>query len=152
MSSRGIYRTTFRRLVDPIRSSTLGVLLYVSETKGLRSSCGHGVDWRTGVDFQHTGSFTHITKFLSCPWERDPWGTRNISFVSCPYSFPQHCMPSGSPLEQGCLLIFSISNKHTQERDAFAYDRHEKQSLFPGHLQNLLIFIWHLKRASTTNH
>ncbi len=45
------------------------------------------------MDFQHAGSFTHNATRLSCPWGRDPWGTRNISFVSCPYSFPQHCMP-----------------------------------------------------------
>ncbi len=44
------------------------------------------------MDFHHAGSFTHSALRLSCPWGRDPWGTRNISFVSCPYSFPQHCM------------------------------------------------------------
>ena len=87
---------------------------YVSEPKRLRPSFGHGVDWRTGVDVQHAGSFTHSAKLLSCPWGRDPWGTRNISFVSRPYSFPQHCMPYGSPLEQGCYLIFfKIGNKNT---------------------------------------
>ena len=52
---------------------------YVSEPTRLRPSFGHGVDWRTGVDVQHTGSFTHRAKLLSCPWGRDPWGTRNIS-------------------------------------------------------------------------
>ena len=59
---------TLRRLVGLIRCSTLGVLLHVSQTKRLRSSSGHGVDWRTGVNFQHPGSFTHNVKFLSCPW------------------------------------------------------------------------------------
>ncbi len=44
------------------------------------------------MDFQRAGSFTHSAPRLSCPWGRDPWGTRNC-FVSCPYSFPQHCMP-----------------------------------------------------------
>jgi hypothetical protein len=44
------------------------VSLYVLETKRLRSSSGHGVDWRTGVDFQHTGSCdscTHITNLYT---------------------------------------------------------------------------------------
>ena len=71
---------------------SVGESLYVSEPKRLRSSSGHGGDWRTGVDFQRDGSFTHHSRRLSCPWGRDPWGTRNC-FVSCPYSFPQHCMP-----------------------------------------------------------
>ncbi len=56
--------------------------LYVSEPKRLRSSSGHGVGWRTGVDFQHAGSFTHSAKFLSCPWGRDPWGTRRVCELS----------------------------------------------------------------------
>ena len=42
-------------------------------------------------------------------------GDPEYQFTSSSYSFPQHCMPPGSPLEQGCYLIFSISNKHTQE-------------------------------------
>ena len=79
---------------------------YVSVPTRLRSSSGYGVDWRTGVDLKYAGSFTHNDKLLSYPWGRDPWGTRNISFVSRPYSFPQHCMPYDSPLEQGCYLIF----------------------------------------------
>jgi hypothetical protein len=58
------------------------VSLYVSETKRLRSSSGHGVGWRTGVDFQDAGSFTHNVKFLSCPWGRDPWGTRRVCELS----------------------------------------------------------------------
>ena len=41
---------------------------------------------RPRVDVQHDGSFKHSAKLLSCPWGRDPWGTRNISFVSRPYS------------------------------------------------------------------
>jgi hypothetical protein len=32
-----------------------GESLYVSESKRLRSSSGHGGGWRTGVDFQHDG-------------------------------------------------------------------------------------------------
>ncbi len=52
--------------------------LTVLETKRLRSSSGHGGGWRTGVDFQCAGSFTHRPTRLSCPWGRDPWGTRNI--------------------------------------------------------------------------
>jgi hypothetical protein len=58
------------------------VSLYVSEPKRLRSSSGDVVVWRTGVDFQHDGSFTHSVKFLSCPWGRDPWGTRRVCELS----------------------------------------------------------------------
>jgi hypothetical protein len=36
-----------------------GESLYVSDPKRLRSSSVHGGGWRTGVDFQDTGSFTH---------------------------------------------------------------------------------------------
>jgi hypothetical protein len=53
-----------------------GESLYASDPTRLTSSSGHGGDWRTGVDFQHTGSFTHSVKHLSCPWGREPWGTR----------------------------------------------------------------------------
>ena len=56
--------------------------LYVSEPKRLRSSSGHGGGWRTGVDFQHAESFTHSSKILSCPWGRDPWGTRRVCELS----------------------------------------------------------------------
>jgi hypothetical protein len=38
---------------------------------------GSGLE-KTGADCQHAGSFTHSAKLLSCPWGRDPWGTRNI--------------------------------------------------------------------------
>ena len=51
---------------------------YVSEPKRLRPSFGHGVDWRTGVDVQRAGSFTHSAKLLSCPWGRDPWMTQGV--------------------------------------------------------------------------
>jgi hypothetical protein len=44
---------------------TLGVSPYVSVSKRLRSSSGHGVDWRTGVDCQGSGSFTESVKLLS---------------------------------------------------------------------------------------
>ncbi len=65
------------------------VSTYVSVTTRLRSSSGHGVEWRTGVDVQHAGSFTHSTKILSFPWRRDPWGTRNINqFVTGDDSVP----------------------------------------------------------------
>ena len=77
-----------------VASSVFGtetVSSYVSGPTRLRSSSGHGVDWRTG--FQDTVSFTHIVNLLSCPWGRDPWFTRNISFVSRPYFFPHHCIP-----------------------------------------------------------
>ena len=67
------------------------VSLYVSDPKRLRSSSGHGVGWRTGVDFQHTGSFTHSAKFLSYPGDVTHGGLGE--FVSCPYFFPQHYMP-----------------------------------------------------------
>ncbi len=43
-----------------------------------------------------------------CPWGRDPWGTRNI--VLWVVRIPSHstlCL-IGSPLEQGCSLIFCI--------------------------------------------
>ena len=55
---------------------------YVSKPPRLSPSFGHGVDWRTGVDIQRAGSFTHSAKFLSCPWGRDPWGTRNVCELS----------------------------------------------------------------------
>ena len=39
-------------------------------------------------------------------------------FVSCPYFFPQHCIPEDSPLEEGCsLIIYLIGNKNTEERE-----------------------------------
>ncbi len=62
--------------------------LYISETKKLRSSSGHGVDWRTGVDFQYTGSFTHIV----CRVHGDVTHGGLGGFVSYPYFFPQHRM------------------------------------------------------------
>jgi hypothetical protein len=52
--------------------------LGAQETKVLVRS---RVDWRTGVDFQSTGSFTHSVKLLSCPWRRDPLGDPEYSFV-----------------------------------------------------------------------
>jgi hypothetical protein len=94
------------------RSIVQGESLYVSEPKRLRSSSGHGGDWRTGVDFQRAGSFTHSALRLSCPWGRDPWGTRNC-FVSCPYSFPQHCMPYRLSVGAGLLQPFLVGNKNT---------------------------------------
>jgi hypothetical protein len=42
---------------------------YVSVSTRLRSSSGHGVDWRTGVDCQRTGSFTKESNF--CRVHRD---------------------------------------------------------------------------------
>ena len=45
------------------RCLTLGVTSYFSEPTRLRSSSGHWVDWRTGLDCQHAGSFTHRVKF-----------------------------------------------------------------------------------------
>jgi hypothetical protein len=57
-----------------VRSSDLGVSKYVSVTTRLRSSSGHGLEWRTGMDCQCSGSFTNITKFLSFSRGRDPGG------------------------------------------------------------------------------
>ena len=57
---------------------------YVSVPTRLRSSSGHGVDWRTGLDVQRAGSFTHSAKLLSCPWGREyqfvmlRWGNRDM--------------------------------------------------------------------------
>ncbi len=63
------------------------------------------------------GSFTHSARRLSCPWGRDPWGTRNC-FVSCPYSFPQHCMPYRLSVGAGLFTnLFWIGNKNTWERE-----------------------------------
>ena len=49
-----------------VSSSEFGAELYhhmsQAEPKRLRLSFVHGVDWRTGVDVQHAGSFTHRTK------------------------------------------------------------------------------------------
>ena len=45
--------------------STWGVTPYVLESKRLSPSFGHGVDWRTEVDFQDVGPFTHNVKLLS---------------------------------------------------------------------------------------
>jgi hypothetical protein len=90
---------------DPKRlrsSSGHGVVYYKSIKRELKKRCiyecrcderlqtktkeftpsGHGVGWRTGVDFQDAGSFTHSVKFLSCPWGRDPWGTRRVCELS----------------------------------------------------------------------
>ena len=39
-------------------------------------------------------------------------GDPEYQFVSRPHSFPQHCMPYGSPLEQGCYLIFFPKDWH----------------------------------------
>jgi hypothetical protein len=58
----------------------------------------HFLERRTGVGCYPAGSFTHSAKFLLCPWGRDPWVTRCV--VNSSYSFPQHFMPDGPPLEQ----------------------------------------------------
>jgi hypothetical protein len=77
-----IYRTTLRRLVGLIRHSTLRVLLYVSGPKRIRSSSGHGIDWRTGVtsELQWTAStLGHTQRQASVvPWGRDSWGTQGV--------------------------------------------------------------------------
>ena len=101
-----------------VSSSVFGaevVSSYVSGPTRLRSSSGHGVDWRTGVDFQHTGSFTHSPKLQV--WGRDPWGTRNISFVSRPYFFPQNCMSCSLSVGTGLLNnLFRLTiNTHVRE-------------------------------------
>ena len=88
------------------------------ETKVLvRSRC-----WlEDGVDFQCSGSFTHNNKLLSFPWERDPWGTRNITFVICPYSFPHHWMSYRISVGSGLFTnLFFIGNKKTWERRGYS--------------------------------
>ncbi len=90
---------------------------YVSGPTRIGSSAGHGVDYRTGWDVHHSGSITLSVKLLSCPWGRDPWGTRNISFVSRPYSFPQYCMSYVFPVDQGCDLIFLRLTIKTHKRE-----------------------------------
>jgi hypothetical protein len=98
---------------------TTGESLYVSESKRLRSSSGHGGGWRTGVDFQDAGSFTHSATSLSCPCGRDPWGTRNISFVICPYSFPHHCMTYRLSVGTGLFtnLFLLVIKTHEARRE-----------------------------------
>ena len=63
------------------------------------------------------GSFTHSARRLSCPWGRDPWGTRNC-FVSCPYSFPQHCMPYRLSVGAGLFtsLFWLVIKTHKREQ------------------------------------
>ncbi len=44
-------------------------------------------------------------------------GEPEYQFVSCPYSFPQHCMSYRSPLDQGCYLIFLRLEIKTHKRE-----------------------------------
>ena len=37
--------------------------------------------------------------------------------MSSSYFIPHHCTPCDTPLEEGCYLIFSIRNRHTQESE-----------------------------------
>ena len=86
------------------------------------------------MDCQDIGSFTHITKLLSYVTHGGP----GILFVSSSYYFPHHCMSYDSSLEQGCYLIFSIGNKHTQERE----EKGKKKSkfIFSIKINNLVTF------------
>ncbi len=48
------------------------------------------------------------------------WGTRNISFVSCVYSFPQHCMPYRLSVAAGLFtnlfwLVIKTHERHMRE-------------------------------------
>jgi hypothetical protein len=61
---------------------------YVSVPTRLRSSSGHGVDWRTGGDFQHAGSFIHSDKILSCPWGRETTGDPQYQFCESSVFLP----------------------------------------------------------------
>jgi hypothetical protein len=104
-------------LKHTMSKDTVGESLYVSDPKRLRSSSGHGGGWKTGVDFQHAGSFTHSATRLSCPCGRDPWGTRTISFVICPYSFPHHCMTHRLSVGTGLITNIFLLVIKTHERE-----------------------------------
>ncbi len=65
------------------------------------------------------GSFTHSAKLLSCPWERDPWGTYRY-FSDSPYSTRSTEYPRGSPLGPGSSPkfldeIFSLIQRNSQD-------------------------------------
>ncbi len=114
--------------------------LYVSESNRQMSLSGPCGDWRTGVDCQHTESFTHSVRLPSCPlvgtW---PIGETEGFSVNNSYYFPQHFIPYGSPLDQCCSLIFLIGNKHTWERERERTRLWERGAL--------TILLWHLCTA-----
>jgi hypothetical protein len=66
------------------------------------------------------GSFTHSPKLLSCPWERDPWGTCQC-FGSSPYSTRSNECLIGSPTVQGCSPVL--------RRDLFRIQRNLQDKL-----------------------
>ena len=67
-----------------------GGVTYVSESKRLRSSSGHGVDWRTGWTSITPGHIHTAPNF--CRVHGDVTHGETGGFVNSPYSFPQYCI------------------------------------------------------------
>ena len=83
-------------------------------------------DYRTGVDFQYSGSFTHHS---------------TVCLI-------------GSPLEEGCSLIFLIGNKNTWERRALGCVMTELQLVLQTdtNWKRLLFksqFFWHWRKLQS---
>ena len=89
-----------------VTSSAFGaetVSPYVSVPTRRRSSSGHGIDWRTGVDCQCTGSFTQCQPSVVTmgTW---PMGDPEEHFVNSSYHLPHHCMTYRFSVGEGPLL------------------------------------------------